>query len=280
MRRGRFCRAIALVAAAFGATGFVMPAPASAAPASDWSGFYIGANAGYGWGHRSAGFHANDQASAVQFGNFLPVIGGMPPGSPSFQRSGALAGAQFGYNWQFGPRWLAGLETDFDGVDLRGSGSSLSTPQGIPATVTVDERVKWLGTLRARLGYLPVENLLTYVTGGLAYGRVDHTGNYVTSAGTSVGSATFSFSCNAGETCFAGSSSKIATGSALGVGAEYAITKNITFKTEYMHVSLNKSSMTETALTVTPAFPTPSSITANFNRNNFNIARVGLNYRF
>jgi outer membrane immunogenic protein len=60
-------------------------APAAAAAPMSWTGFYIGANAGYGWG----------------------TAGSYSPG-------GFLGGLQAGYNWQFtGSAFVAGLETDF-----------------------------------------------------------------------------------------------------------------------------------------------------------------------
>jgi opacity protein-like surface antigen len=49
---------------------------------------------------------------------------------------------------------------------------------------------------------------------------------------------------------------------------------------EYQYVSLESKGMTETALATIPGFPTPSSFNANFSRTNFNVVRVGLNYRF
>jgi outer membrane immunogenic protein len=37
---------------------------------------------------------------------------------------------------------------------------------------TGDEKLDWLSTARRRLGWLPVNSLLVYATGGLAYGHV------------------------------------------------------------------------------------------------------------
>ncbi len=58
-------------------------APATAAAVYNWTGFYLGANAGYGWGH-------SDEFAAV-FGT-----------RANFDISGGLAGGQVGYNWQAG----------------------------------------------------------------------------------------------------------------------------------------------------------------------------------
>ena len=54
-------------------------APVIVDPGYNWTGFYLGANAGYGWGH-------SDEFAAV-FGT-----------RANFDISGGLAGGQVGYN--------------------------------------------------------------------------------------------------------------------------------------------------------------------------------------
>ncbi len=85
-----------------------------------------------------------------------------------------------------------------------------------------------------------------------------------------------------GTSCLAGSSNGVATGWTLGAGLEFLILQNVTFKAEYMYVSLGGNSLTETALDIPfgGGSTLPSSFNANFERSNFNIARVGLNYKF
>jgi outer membrane immunogenic protein len=254
------------------------PAPV-AAPVHNWTGFYVGANIGGGWGNRNVDFSPNDPLTLDFFA--MPAI--------SFRASGVLGGLQLGYNWQFNRNWLLGLEADFDGSGMDGSGSnSVITnfgPGGLePFTQTVNEKIKWFGTVRMRLGYLPTDNLLAYVTGGYAYGRVEHTGTY-TDNGTGIGitlgapSGSFSFVCTATSTCFSGSSSDVATGWTVGGGLEYAIWQHWTLKAEYLYVSLEGKSVTETAVSFSSG-STPASFNANYNRASFNVGRVGVNYRF
>jgi outer membrane immunogenic protein len=65
-----------------------------------------------------------------------------------------------------------------------------------------NENGKWFGTVRARLGWLPVDNILLYGTGGLAYG---HAGAVVNSVfDVSVAGAKFSFICLSGPNCAVG----------------------------------------------------------------------------
>ena len=256
----------------------VYKAPAAVAPS--WTGFYVGANIGGGWGSRNVDYVPNDPAAVVLFG---PGFNGAPP-SASFTSSGVLGGLQLGYNWQFNRNWLIGLETDFDWSGIKGSGLSggVVSLGPSPFTATADEHIKWFGTVRARLGYLPADNVLAYITGGFAYGRVEHTGMYVVNVGNgfSDNNSGFRFACHPNEnaTCFAGSASSVATGWTAGGGLEYAFWKNLTLKAEYLYVSLDSKSVTETATNF--AGLKPSSFNANFNRTNFNVARLGMNYRF
>ena len=118
--------------------------PYTKAPSAfyNWTGFYIGANGGYGWG------------SASSYG----VPGGIPT---NHDPSGALAGGQIGYNWQTG-LWVYGLEADGDWANIRGSALC---PNPI-ASCASDTRA--LASFRGRLGWATGPVLL-YGTGGLGY---------------------------------------------------------------------------------------------------------------
>jgi outer membrane immunogenic protein len=242
------------------------------APAAyNWTGFYIGGNVGGGWGTTNIGYVANDPGSAAAFGS------NGTPNVSSVKTSGVLGGIQVGYNWQFAPTWVAGLEADFDWSGLKNSGTTgnfFVTGAG-PFAATAKERIEWFGTARARLGYLPMNNFLTFVTGGLAYGRVNQSTAYINNSGVNI---TFvgppNLNCPPASTCLAGSSSTTAVGWTAGGGFEYAIAPKWTVKGEYLYVSLAGSAVTETQSA------SASSINANFGRTNFNVARVGVNYRY
>jgi outer membrane immunogenic protein len=70
----------------------------------------------------------------------------------------------------------------------------------------------------------------------------------------------------------------VAVGWTLGGGLEYAVWQRWTLKAEYLYVSLDSKSFTETSV------PAPgsgsASLVANFGRTTFNVGRVGVNYRF
>ena len=123
----------------------------------DWTGIYVGVNAGLGVGRDLTTINAPPT-------NFTEI---------SYQSPfGALGGVQAGYNWQAG-HWVFGVEADIQGADLHDNYTCVSSCLPI-RSITFDQRIDWFGTARARLGYAsgPV---LTYVTGGFAYANVKDT---------------------------------------------------------------------------------------------------------
>ena len=123
------------------------PPPPPAAiyqPAFTWSGFYVGVQAGYGWG--------DTEATSDPFAQ-----------SFDYSTDGWLGGAHAGFNWQ-ASSFVIGVETDLELADLTGDG--IGTLGSSHST-----EIEWLGSLRGRLGYA-VDRTLFYATGGLAYGDV------------------------------------------------------------------------------------------------------------
>src|SRR5262249_22627918 len=158
-----------------------------------WTGWYFGGNIGGGWGHRDIGFVPNDVLAAG-----LPI-----PSSMSFDTSGVIGGLQAGFNYQYYSNWLIGVEADFNWSNMRGSASA-SFGTHPPLTESVDERDRWFGTVRARVGYVPFDRFLTFVTGGFAYGKVERSANYAnnTSLGFGSGIPGLSFGCSPFAVCF------------------------------------------------------------------------------
>jgi outer membrane immunogenic protein len=254
-----------------------------AEPVYGWTGFYIGANGGYGWKDPTVSYAPNDPGA---FAGTCSGTGGatcIPPAS--FNTQGGLAGAQIGYNWQVNPNWLVGIETDFDWARISGSGtSSFNLGSYGPGVFTATETVRSLGTLRGRIGFIPVAPLLIYGTGGLAYGNVSKSAvmpgsgfgfGGITTGGFSYGCGTFTGNVN----CFNGASSQTMVGWTIGAGGEYKLTNNLSLKAEYLYVDLGRTAINTTA---TFAFggTAPASFTANFGSVSFNVVRVGLNYMF
>jgi outer membrane immunogenic protein len=111
------------------AIGFLIAPKAAEANCGEgaFNGFYIGANAGWGWSDAeqvTKGFVAEDSGS------------------------GFVAGVLSGYNLQCG-RFLVGFETDFNYSDIEAT-SDYPPPDPAYLTSTID----WFGTVRGRLGYV------------------------------------------------------------------------------------------------------------------------------
>jgi outer membrane immunogenic protein len=152
---------VALTSASASAADFKGPAPAAAAPWS-WTGFYIGAHAGYGWGR--------DPFTDQIFGN--KILSGI-------NSNGFLGGFQAGANVQHGP-WVGGLEIDLSATNIKGTTTSTSGTidvgdDTLTSTLRQTDKFDWIGSARARFGYVPWPNLLVYGTGGLAWTRFSQT---------------------------------------------------------------------------------------------------------
>jgi len=282
----RFILCIAALALSGAASAADMPVKASPATvvSHSWTGFHVGANVGYAWDHSRARERAGDEASGVLVGG-VPAIG---PASTSLHNGGWAGGVQAGYSLQFDPRWVAGVEADFQWSNIKGNGSATANLVNDPfGAFSANEEIKWFGTVRARLGYLPANNLLVYATGGLAYGRVNQSANFglttsnvlVVANGVSFTCSTpgFTFGFGEGPTCFAGSKSSTAVGWTVGAGAEYRFAQNLSLKLEYLYVSLG-SDFSIPAVTVVPG-SAPSVLDVKFDTA-FSLVRTGINYRF
>ena len=114
-------------------------------PFFTWNGFYLGFNAGYGFGTSSW----KDTVLGVSTGNI--------------NTSGALLGGTVGYNYQTGGV-VMGLEGDIAWSNIKGSTIN-------NCVTTCQTSLSWLGTGRVRLGYA-FDRFLPYVTGGAAFGDV------------------------------------------------------------------------------------------------------------
>ena len=245
-----------------------------------WSGFYLGASAGYGWSRAAISEVPGDQNTA----SFFQGQPNVASSSTSFRGSGWLGGAQAGYNWLPGQAWLAGVETDISWSNISGSGS---TPTTVvfgqnSATLQASQNIQWFGTVRARIGYLVTTDVLLFATGGLAYGRVEESASIVLPPGVSNSQGNFGsgYACGGiygDSTCFAGSASRVSTGWTAGAGTEFRINQHASVKLEYLYVNLGSGSFP--LLAAHPGTLNPSVLNAS-GEASFNLVRAGLNYRF
>ena len=237
-----FHRSLAAGAAALAALAL----SGTVASAQNWTGLYLGANLGGSW--------ANNSASYSQ-------AGGNGAFSTSNRNSSAIGGGQAGYNWQSG-QLVFGLETDISFRNNTANGTFFPFPANTVDAVSLSQSERWLGTLRPRVGFAS-NAWLFYVTGGLAYGNIQH--SYFENRTTVAGQNRFI------------SDSTTKSGWTLGGGVEWALSRNWTIGAEYLRVDLGSSSLSLPAQTV-GGLPFPAS-SANFSDRS-DIVRAKVNYRF
>jgi outer membrane immunogenic protein len=91
--------------------------------------------------------------------------------------------------------------------------------------------MNFLGTVRGRLGYLAMPNLLVYGTGGLAYGNVTYSVDLAQYGYSSAGATTQAAFANANN-------SAVQVGWTAGGGAEWMFMQNWSAKVEYLYYDL------------------------------------------
>jgi outer membrane immunogenic protein len=124
------------------------------APAYDWTGFYIGGHAGYGWADSRYNFNTAGHYNFVAGDSFTHSLDGF------------MGGGHIGFNWQWS-NIVLGLEGSWTYSDVRGNAIS----PFFPATDTFDTRVNWVATITPRLG-VTTGPWLFYVKGGAAFADI------------------------------------------------------------------------------------------------------------
>jgi outer membrane immunogenic protein len=162
--------ALALLATSFAAKAADIPPPIykgvrSVVAYYNWTGFYAGINAGYGWG-----------SSEWDLGGIVGV---------EAKPDGFMIGGTLGYNWQAGS-FVWGLEGDIAWSDVKGSVACLG--------LTCETRNNWFATTRLRLGYA-FDRFMPYITGGAAFGDIEAT---VTPGGLNASSTRVGWTVGAG----------------------------------------------------------------------------------
>jgi outer membrane immunogenic protein len=268
---------LAIVIAAVGLVGtpalaadMAVSAPPPPAPVYSWTGAYVGGNVGYGWGNNTgAGW-----TSFTDPGGFAGVAPYFAAGGnvlPAVHPRGVVGGGQVGYDWQISPLWVTGLIADFQASGMKDSASATFSPSGFkpPATSTQSnsEEIKWLGTVRGKVGIAP-NNWLVYGTGGLAYGKVSS--NVVLDCAHSANP------CGP-PTVFGGTASPTRIGWTVGGGFEYGFLPNWTVGAEYLYFDLGEISTTAGTVAGGPIPGVTFTATSKFAGS---IARLVLNYKF
>src|ERR1700704_2216001 len=229
---------VALIACAGAANAADLPRmPVKAAPVPvisyDWNGFYLGGYFGDAINNSKA--HTDP-----------PGVAGTQLGVSRLNQKGFTAGAAVGYNWQFAPHWLVGLEGDIGGLLLNRTNIEWND------NVLVGVKADWYATARGRLGYVTGPSLL-YVTGGAAFVHIRDTFG---GDGFTVGPLT---------------NTTTKTGWTVGGGIEAKLSRAWTAKTEYLFIDAGSSSFASNPY-ASPGVPTTFD-------HSFHVIKTGLNYK-
>ena len=227
-------------------------APAMSGVATNWAGFYLGAHGGYAW-------KDNDFTQVVSFVDAAQAGG--------IKSRGWVGGGHTGYNWQYG-RVVTGLEADFSLSGLQGNSAAVAGATGFPGfteTSVLGDRVKYLATARARLGWLPAETVLLYATGGLAWERLERTATTMSAqAGLSMTESTRTPSDH--------------FGGVIGAGVEWMPWgPNWIGRLEYLHYDFGK---VHDAVTFTSTVPGDLPYSEHRGRQTIEVVRAGISYKF
>lgn len=202
--RAQFLSSVCILAMSAGAA----QAQSLSAPATNWSGGYVGGLIG-------AGFSMNRFTDGVAPGP--SVIGGY--GSYSSNPVGVALGLYAGYNWQVSTSGVIGVEGDL--TYNTASGSTVIN------WTTLQAKAQFAGSLRVRAG-VAVDRMLLYVTGGLAFGNPS-----VTYRDTPPGTTIWA------------RSSSLRAGFVVGAGAEYMVSQNWTVRFEALYYDFGSSRATD-----------------------------------
>jgi outer membrane immunogenic protein len=267
------------------------PPPPTSSPM--WKGFYVGLNAGGIWTNGgstqvstypvSSRFTAANPERDIFWSS---LNGPLNVGSTN----GFVGGLQLGYNWQPGylnGNLVAGFEADIQGVVPTGNTTRVvnniypvSAGGSVWNSLNANGNMNFLGTVRGRIGYLAVPNLMIYGTGGLAYGNVSYSVNLAQFGYSAAGALNQSAFAN-------GSVSDVQVGWTAGGGAEWMFMPNWSAKVEYLYYDLGSADLilnsyagplaAGAAVGTTTTAWTASTINPRLSGN---LIRAGVNYHF
>lgn len=220
----------------------------------DWTGFYLGANAGGIWG--------GGRSTLVDF-----TSDGYDPGPTltSSRSSSWVAGVHGGHNWQTASRIVLGIEGDFEFASHSHSNSGPLLAAGAPflnSLSNVSDRLNWLASARGRLGYA-VGSFMPYITGGSAVSETRYSG-YVTNGFGLAVSGPYS------ET-------RAHTGWVAGAGAEYMASPNWIFRAEYLHYAFGGERIVGAT---NPGFVAGARGVFTLGGTTYDTVRAGVSYKF
>ena len=163
--------AMALSGAALAAEPPPAPPPVYVPPPPQWTGFFVGLNAGGTWSNNNSVTTATANVANVPTFEPLGVASAaLATTNVPVKIDGFIGGGQWGYNYQVGNllgnswnRWVVGVESDFQGLATSNHTTNLFSQAtadiagvDFPTNqiLTASRRLDWLGTDGVRIGFL------------------------------------------------------------------------------------------------------------------------------
>lgn len=259
---------VTLLAALAGAVGLVQTASAAdlavkaappPAPLSTWTGFYIGVHGGAAWQSAPSWSVANPNIPATSTLTSSPGLGG-------------VGGLQAGYNYQFAPAWMVGVEGDISWASLGDNRTTRVRTATVvlppPIAISMSANTQWLASARARIGFTGwFNNTLLYATGGAAWTSREYDANKV----DTLNGDTHHFSSDTTK-----------TGWVVGGGGEWQATTNILLRAEYLYYNFNNAFSASVPGTTVGGTPILTQLPTTYTWNSYNVqvARVAVSYKF
>jgi opacity protein-like surface antigen len=226
-----------------------------AGPGTNWTGAYIGAQGGYGWGKTQ----------------WPDLFGAVPPfgNLPRSDNSGWLAGGTAGVNAQSG-RFVFGVEGEILATGIKGNFSGSDAAFGAPGAVvnsTFSSKIDWLALASARAGFAVGDRLMLYGKGGLAIAEEQHTAT----ATQNIPAISVNLSGKA-----------VHTGAVVGAGGEYAFAPNWSVKAEYDYIKMFAQQVQLSGTAVGGPFGAGIQVvnTADRITQDLHLVKFGVNYHF
>jgi outer membrane immunogenic protein len=188
------------------------PAPMAEVAQYNWSGFYVGGQAGVAF-NRDSGAFSSDSTSFN--------------GNNDDSETGFIGGGHVGYDYQFSNNFVLGAVADLNYIDAEAR-SGFDIENG--GSFSADQDINFVGTVRAKAGYA-MDRFMVYATGGLAYADID---NGINGGDTFTDDAANSYTVRK-------KSDSDDVGYAVGAGFDVLATQNVSFGLEYLYTDLGES---------------------------------------
>jgi opacity protein-like surface antigen len=222
--------------------------PVKAPSGTDWTGGFVGVQAGYGLGRE---WRHQDRS---------PL-----PGSGNFDANGWLAGFDGGVNVQSGAL-VFGVEGEWMWTGMRGRQVSAFPQFGVPTAADLNTSIDWLAIASGRAGFVVGDHLLVYGKAGIAIANERHAFDGASFGTVSKGMAV--------------EGKALHSGGVIGAGLEYALASNWSIKGEYDYIHMINQHTSQSGSFEQTGFAPAAAAVNSWITQDLHLFKVGVNYHF